>query len=231
MRIRWLQVDKFSKGMLRRAVDGMAQETFSDGTNSGFLIERQRGGFIEAKFVERFDWVETISDPFGAGQEISRQKFQQTSFRLSVDSPTLEVYDAPRSISPFLNRLEVFLGLDFVVFPPEIEVLSWLREFEANLEQIVVTSATVARLSLSAQTFASISVRGTEDVRAQVEKFVGKRPYSVEKVVVSAVFEDRNLRFMLGNDSRANIISGSSGFVAVLRKGLANLLAPGNGRR
>lgn len=225
MRIRWLQANQFGRAALRRAVRGMTDETFSEAANSGFLIERQRGDFVEAKYVERFDWIETVNDPFGGSQEISRQQFQQTAFRLSVDSPTIEIYDAPRSIAPLLSRLEVFLGLDFVVSPPAVELLPWLSEIEKKLEQVVVTSVGVSKVSLSAQTFAHIAVKGTEDVRAQVAKFLGKKSYKLDKLVATAVHDDVNIRFMLRDDSRANIISGSNDFMPVLRDGLARVLA------
>lgn len=225
MRVRWLNVNGFGKERLKRAADGMAAEPFGDQRNSGFLIERKRSGFVEGKYVERFDWIENVSDPFGKTVQVQRHGFQQTGFRLNLDCPTIEVYDSPRSISPFLNRLEVILKSNFVLEPIEVEALVWLKKMEDVLHDQLITSVTVSRLSLSERTFAQISIRGTEDVRAHVASIVGKRPFKIDRVVIAAVYEDEPVRFVLRRDGRANIVTGPDDFISVLRDGLAKVLS------
>lgn len=224
MRIRWLHSNRFNKVDLKKAISGIADEPFEGNINSGFLLERRRNDFVEAKYVEKFDWVETVKDPFGESQDLTRREFQQTSFRLSVEGPTLEIYDAPRSISPLLNRLEVFLGLGFSVASPEIELIKWLHHIDEAIENVVVNSVGISKLSLSTQTYAQVSIRGTEDVRSQVASLIGKRAYKLDKLVVSGVYEELETRFMLRNDGRATILKGDENLIPILRDSLARTL-------
>lgn len=224
MRVRWLNSEGFSKAALDRVATSITADAFGDEKNSGFLFERKRSNFLDAKYIERFDWTETIRDPFGSEQEVERREYRQICFRLSTDMPAIEIYDCPRSVSPLLNRLESILGLDFVVTVPEVNVLHWLEQIEGLIETPIVTAVVLSKVSLSVHALAQMSIRGTEDVRGHITGIVGNRPFEIEKLMVSASFDGQTTRFMLRNDCRATILAGSERFLPVLRSGASRVL-------
>ncbi|MDB6151876.1 MAG: hypothetical protein JWL90_329 [Chthoniobacteraceae bacterium] len=202
----------------------MRNEEFVEKSTSGFLVELTRTNFIEARFIERFERTETISNPFGESEEFQRIEYQVTHFRLSVDPPQLEFYDSPRSVSPAINRLTAIVGVESVVKPLLVDVAKWLAALDKSVTEIRVTAAHIARLSLSETVNARVVLKGTEDVRRFAEDMVGVRAYKFERLEISGVYQGFPVRFDLRDDARASLSSGGEEILEVLRRSLAESL-------
>ena len=223
-RVRWYSLSPISRTSLKRIVEGMRREEFIEDSTAGFLLERTRADFLEARFIERFERTETNVDPFGEAQEFRRVEYQQTNFRLSVDPPQLEFYDSPRSISPTINSLTAIIGADSVVEPLEVDVAKWLIAVGKNVSDIRVTAAHIARLSLSETVNAKVLLKGTDDVRRFAKEMVGARAYHFERLDVSGTYGGFPVRFDLRQDARASLIAGEENFIEVLRHSLLECL-------
>ncbi|HEY5891818.1 MAG TPA: hypothetical protein VIT91_01180 [Chthoniobacterales bacterium] len=202
----------------------MRKEEFVEDSTVGFLVERTRADFLEARFIERFERTETNLNPFGETQEFRRVEYEHTHFRLSVDAPQLEFHDCPRSVSPAINSLTAIIGPDSVVKPLEVDVARWLIALGKSVSDIRVTAAHIAQLSLSETVNAKIVVKGTEDVRRFAKEMVGARAYKFERLDVSGAYQGFPVRFHLREGARATLNSGEEDLIEVLRDSLLECL-------
>ncbi|PQV45031.1 hypothetical protein B0G83_119103 [Paraburkholderia sp. BL21I4N1] len=60
-RYRWLQADWPLP--VRSLATQIRQRSFSDDGSSGFILDRVLDDFLEARYVERYEYEETIADP------------------------------------------------------------------------------------------------------------------------------------------------------------------------
>jgi len=227
-RVRWFLLSPLSRTTLARAVEGMRSEEFTSDSTSGFIGERTRSSFVEARYVERSERTESIIDPFGNTQEFRRIEYQQTPFRLSLDAPQLEIYDGPRSVAPLLNRLSSLMGANSTVEPIIVDILKWLKHLQTEVSEICVTAAYISRLSLSESVSARIIINGTDDVRKYVKVVVGDKPFRFERLDVSSNFQGSLTRFDLREEGRATVANGCDEFLSALRKSLSSSLRPVN---
>lgn len=219
-RVRWFLLSPLARPTLLRLVEGMRNEEFSEDSTSGFIIEMARTQFVEARYVERFERVEQVVDPFGGDQEFHVTEYHQTSFRISIEPPQLEIYDGPRSVSPTLNRITALLGLECTVQPVNADITKWMRCLQPELDDIRVTTAYISRLSLSDSVSAKIVIKGTEDVRKYAKEMVSGKPFHFERLEVSANYQEENVRFVLRETGGATIIKGTDDIIPILRSAL-----------
>lgn len=219
-RLRWYSISPIFHSSLKQIAEGMRKEEFIEGSTYGFLIERARTDYLLARFVERFETMETNLNPFGDAEEVRRVAYQQTHFRISHEPPQLEFYDSPRSISPTINSLTSIIGPDCVVEPLEVDLTKWLNAIGDRVCEIRVMSAQIDSLSLSEAVHAKVVLKGTEDVRPFAKAIVGARAYNFERLRVCGTYEGFPVRFDLRQGARATLIAGDDGFVEVLRRSL-----------
>ncbi len=230
-RLRWMFVAPVTRATLAHAVDAVRKDEYVVDAQSGFIVERVRPGFIEARFIERFERLEDIFNPFGEAQRVTRVEYQQTRFRLSQERPQLEIYDGPRSISPLLNRLSMSLGPDSTAEAPVADVMKWLRMLTVHVNDVWVTSAQIARLSLSETVSARLTVSGTEDVRKFVKEMVGDRKFRFERLDLVGSYQGSPVRFELKEEGRATIRSGPEELLEHLRNALSEVASNGTDGR
>src|SRR5687768_2763888 len=103
MRHRWLRAEWPLS--IRALAARLKAVPFSVATSQGFVIDRVRDRSIEARFVERTEFTETIVDPFGTETQLPRLQFIQCPFAVYEEFPQLELIDCPRSAHVLLNKL------------------------------------------------------------------------------------------------------------------------------
>lgn len=223
-RVRWFSLSPISRPALKKALEGMRKEEFLEDSTVGFLIERARPTFIEARFVEKFERVETLMGPFGESREFQRTEHQITRFRLSTDCPQLEFFDAPRSVAPAINSLTALMEPETVVAPLDVDVPQWLALLDGRFSDLKVTSSHFSQISLSESVNAKIVLNGSSDVRSLGKQLVGRRNHKIERFDVACVYQGQPARFVLRDDARATLVSGDEDILEVLRSALAECL-------
>ena len=83
----------------------------------GFVIDRIRDDTLEARYVERIEYTETITDPFGEELSFDRVEFRQSFFCATTHGPGLELRDPPRSLQPLMNRLSEATDFEVAINP------------------------------------------------------------------------------------------------------------------
>lgn len=180
-RYRWLKVEwPFSIRVLAKRLKTIP---FSEASAHGFVIDRVRDDFLEARYIERVEFTDNVVDPFGKEMTFERVEFRQCAFRASTAGPGLELLDAPRTVQNLLSRLTELADFSIAVVPITVDALAWTQAFQkiALLESIV-DSLQIGALQLEDGIVAKAVLKGDRDVRASCSALTGKRKFTLEKV-------------------------------------------------
>lgn len=197
-RFRWLRADWPIS--MRTLSKRLKARPFDSAVTHGFVIDRVREEFLEGRYVERIEYTETITDPFGIELSFDRIEFRQSSFRATPDGPGLELRNPPRSVQSLLNRLSEAADFDVAITPHTIDVLAWSTRFHtlSGLKS-VVDSLQLNSVALEPGIQAKIVIKGDRDVRAACAALTNQRKHTLEKI-----------RLRLDTPSSGVIILGST---------------------
>ena len=208
----------------RSLVKGINSDQFTTSVSSGFLIDESRSEFIQARFVEKDEIKESFLDPFGNKTEGTRIQYTQVEFRLQRQAPQLEIYNAPRQINAFLNRLGEFTRGAAAIYSPEISVDSWLRALNKEATSLATIGAIISDLELGDSVIAKAALTGDQDVRKYVNLIANGRKYRLVQARVKVIFENVEAKFTINPESRLTITSGEDGVESSLRSCLKAIL-------
>jgi hypothetical protein len=158
-------------------------QVFDENSVEGFVVDRVRDCFVEARYIERIEFTDTITDPFGNELLYPRIDFRTCNFRISQDGPGLELIDSPRSTQGMLSRLAEAADFSLAVTPLKIDVLAW-----ANLLQSVadidmsVDSLQIGSIELEPDIVAKVIIKGGRDVRDAATVLTNGKQHNLEKI-------------------------------------------------
>jgi hypothetical protein len=223
-RIRWMLIDPCDKGMYDRIVEGLNSDQFTSKVSSGFLIDSSRDEFVRARFIEKNEVVEKTIDPFGNENAIERTEYTQWAFRLQKQAPHLEIYNAPRQITSFVNRLGEFTRGTAAIYSPEVSVNAWLRAFNELELSTTVTGALIADLEIGESVLAKIVLSGERDVRKSINSVVNGRKYQLSQILAKVKFKDSEITIRVRPEARLALNSSNDDIECSLRKCLRAIL-------
>jgi hypothetical protein len=184
----------------------MRQQEFTEGRASGFILDRVRDDSLEARFVERYEYTETVSDPYGKELTFDRLEFRQTAFRARQGWPGLELLDAPRSTHSLVSSLLEACNFELSISPIDVNVLAWADEFQRVLgADAVIDSLQVAALMVADGVNAKVLLKGERDVRAACKELVQGRKHSLEKLQLRVVIGGARNTVVLTNAAAAKV--------------------------
>lgn len=180
-RYRWLRAKwPISMRVLARRLKAKG---FEEGRTEGFVLDRARDDWLEARFVERIEYDDTVVDPFGKELSFHRVEYRQCEFRASVDSPGLELVDAPRAVQAAISGLAEATEFGLAIAPLNLNVLAWAKGVQrlANVGG-VVDSVQIGAIELAPGITAKALVRGSSDVILASARLVDGKKHVIEKV-------------------------------------------------
>lgn len=200
-RYRWLKAEwPMSARPLAKRI---RQQEFTESRASGFILDRVRDDSLEARFVERYEYTETVLDPYGKELTFDRLEFRQTAFRATPGWPGLELLDAPRSVQSLVSGLLDACNFELSVSPIEVDVLAWADDFQRALgTEAVVDSLQIAALMVAEGVKAKVLLQGERDVRAAYKELVQGRRHVLEKL---------QLRVTTGGARTTVVFTGGAG--------------------
>jgi hypothetical protein len=179
---------------------------FSEDSLDGFAIERVRDDFIEGRYIEKYNYQEVNSDPFGKEEVIERIGYRSTDFTLFAQFPHIELRNGQRSIKEFVNKLLQACNFTLVVSPITVSLLDWVASFQKIVGQkIVVDSLQVSGVVLEEGITGKILLKSDRDVRGAIDNIVGGKKYTLEKVQVKMTSGGKSLSVHLANNGTAKI--------------------------
>lgn len=203
---------------------GFAKQQYSDNKPRGYSHISAEGGRLRGQYVEKFDFVTKVEDPFGRVLEVQRIEFDKVTFAFDLEPPILELTNPPRSLGTFFNSVAQTLSFRVAIQPVEVDLSRWFKTLAPDLDAVTVIGASIADIALSNSVSAKVAVSGTSDVRSLMKKFVGKFPNVILRLQLSGTFRSLPFKCELFNDARANILAGAEEeLTALLRKSLATV--------
>lgn len=203
-RYRWLRTEWPTT--IPNLVKRVQLHEFSESNPNGFILDRVRDRSLEARFIERHEFTETISDPYGKEMMFDRVEFRQTAFRATEGWPGLELVDAPRSTQSLVSKLLEASNFELAVSPIEVNVLNWADELQRMLgTEAVIDSLQVAALSVADGIKAKVMLRGEKDVRAAYKEVVQGKKHVLEKLQLRVAIGGRRATVVLSNGAGAKV--------------------------
>jgi len=225
-RYRWLKADWPTTA--RTLAKRMHQQEFADGRASGFILDRVRDDSLEARFIERYEYTETVSDPYGKELTFDRLEFRQTAFRASPCWPGLELMNSPRSTQSLVSGLLQACNFELSISPLSVDVLTWADDLQEALRaDAVIDSLQVAALVLADGVRAKVLLKGERDVRAACKELVQGRKHLIEKLQLRVVVGGIRATVVLTNAAVAKV-DGSDVPVELIEKLRASIPEPAN---
>lgn len=209
---------------MRTLAERLKAKSFGDGSSDGFVIDRLRDDFIEARYVERVEYTDKVVDPFGKELSFERVEFKQWEFRASSTGPGLELLDAPRSTQGLVSRLTEASDFALAISPLSVNVLAWAASFQ-ELAKVsgIVDSLQVGALELERGILAKTVIKGDRDVREACTLLTKGKRYSLEKVQLR-LQGTKNDVILLTNLGSAKVdVDDPSELVVALRQSLADM--------
>lgn len=195
-RYRWFQADW--PVPIRVLAKRVRQRIFSDEQSSGFILDRVRDDVLEARYVERYEYTETVSDPFGKQLTFDRVDFRQTSFRATGEWPGLELIDPPRTCQSLVNQLLEATDFELPITPLSVSVLAWSDAFQKAVgAPTLVDSIQLGSLQLEEGVQAKVVVKSERDVQGACHALVDGRRHVLEKLRLRVIVGHTRLSVVL----------------------------------
>jgi hypothetical protein len=226
-RIRWLSAQW--PVPLRILASKMKANAFTEDSYDGFVVERVRDTSIEARYIEKITYQETVTDPFGNEESFDRVSYRQVDFNLFEDFPNIELWDAPRSFQAYVSKLLELSNFSLSISPLRVNLLDWAVAFQAESKKhVTIDSMQIAGLGLETGVSAKVLVTGDKDVRIALDHFVKGRRYVVEKLQLKAKFDNKLAPILLTNHGGAKIPEDVLEYLLpLLRNSLRNSVSGG----
>lgn len=182
-RYRWLKAHwPISMRVLAKR---LRSKEFDGEQAEGFVIDRVRDDFLEAKFIERFEYDDTVIDPFGVEESYHRVEYRKCEFKAMSTGPGLELVDAPRGVQAMVSRLAEATDFALAISPVSVNALAWATNVQRRLNVVgVVDSLQVGSLELAVGVSAKAIIKGSSDVLAATQALVDGKKHVVEKVQI-----------------------------------------------
>ncbi|RYZ84542.1 MAG: hypothetical protein EOP04_17805, partial [Proteobacteria bacterium] len=168
---------------MRALSNRLKSKMFVDDSREGFVIDKVRDDFVEARFIERIEFTDVVVDPFGSELTCERVSFNHCEFRVSSDRPGLELLNAPRNTQKLVANLIQMNDFEVSIESLSIDVLDWFHRFQNNVDvDVNVDSIQIGSFEISEGISVKAAVKGNRDVRDAVSKLTHGRPYEIEKI-------------------------------------------------
>lgn len=203
-RYRWLKAEwpMTTRALAKR----MRQQEFSEGRASGFILDRVRDDALEARFVERYEYTETVSDPYGKQLTYDRLEFRQTAFRATPAWPGIELLDAPRSTQSLVSSLLEACNFELSISPIDVDVMEWASELQHALgADALIDSIQIAALVVADGVKGKVLLKGDKDVRTAYNDLVRGRKHLLERLQMRLFFQGTRCTVSLSNVAGAKV--------------------------
>lgn len=219
-RYRWLDTS-WSQSISQLALR-MKNIGFHNNSSHGFVIDKLRESYIDARYIEKIDFTDTVVDPFGNERFFERVEYRESAFRVSSGVLGLELKNSPRSLQALLSRFSEITDFQASITPINVDVLAWARKLkEVWGQEFVLDSMQISKLKLDSKVSAKVLISGDCDVRESSKLLTESRDYILEKVRLGALGDMRG-SIVLSNTGMVTLSSGeiSEELLSLLRVSL-----------
>ncbi|CNH17268.1 hypothetical protein [Yersinia pekkanenii] len=167
--------------------NSIIKNPFKDDRGWGFSINHYESDALSAKYIERMEMKEIITDPFGNETLIEYFKFIQFNFWLKKESGSnylLAIESAPRSIKRFIANMKNVVSSDFNVSNLNIIVEDFIKTVRENFIDVKVSKAKLKGLTFSKHTSGVLEIESSFDALDEIKVFFDKAYFTIEKATL-----------------------------------------------
>ncbi|HCJ5524781.1 TPA: hypothetical protein NUW91_001997 [Klebsiella pneumoniae] len=168
--------------------DSIIHTPFKDDSGWGFRINHYESDMLSARYIERIEIKETITDPFGNETFLEYFKFVQFDFWLKKESGNnylLSIVSAPRTIKGFIANMRNAVSSDFSVSNLNIVVEDFINTMRVRFSDVKVLKAKLKGLTFSKHTFGDLEIESSFDALEEIKNFFDKKDFKIEKAKIS----------------------------------------------
>jgi hypothetical protein len=170
---------------IRSVAKRIKSHSFDSERSEGFILDRVRDSFLDARFVELIKFDQTVIDPFGIEETYSRVEYRTCEFRASTEGPGLELVNSPRSVQTMFSRLGEATNFALAVSPISVNTLAWVENIQRRLGTVgIVRTLQVNFVELTPNVVAKVVAKGTGNVLAATNTMLTGKKYVIEKAQI-----------------------------------------------
>lgn len=157
---------------------------FDEYQANGFILDRVRENYIEARYIEKLEITEVVKDPFGKEYIYNKVQFKEYLLRLSDDGPIgLELINPPRGLQGLISKLSQVSDFMLTITPLKIDLLKWISALDCTVQENAnIKSIEISGLDLGEGVSAKTLIKGTKNVLGATKKLTNDRKYKLEKI-------------------------------------------------
>lgn len=221
MKASWYSCTGFSARQFEKVAEALLARPFKLDSVTGFKIEVVSSHIIEGRYIEKTEFVETLTDPFGSVTMVPRVRYESFAFRLFKTFPEIELIDPVRSIKGFLSEISRAFGFDIVLNKPKADVRRWLDQLERKSSRGEVRRMFFTDIDIEHTATGHLGVVGDADVRRPAEAFLRARRGELDKITFRGEMNGAQFSCDLSSSCRASFQgSDLEEIVTTLRRAL-----------
>lgn len=207
-KVRWLRFK--SELSSEQVMAGLDTLKFSSQDADGFQVVRFREDIVEARFIEKLEYDESVKDPFGV-ETISRHvTYRQQDFSIHSRHGTLEITNPSRSLTPLLTRLGEACSFDCYIEPIYIDLGLVKAKFIYANDCFTNKSTTVSDLDLGDGVVARVVASGIGSANKVLSDIVKSRPHKLNTIAYSSNTTEIRASYSISRDAALRV-SGRDG--------------------
>ena len=168
-RIYWLR-SKLDPALISKIGAGMLADGYAPGRSWGFQVEKIRFAEIVGSYIERQEYEDQVIDPLGETLNFSRVVFRRVRFRLSTESPEVELLDPPSNFRSLLSQIALYTNFELVLNPLSVNLKNWHSVLSSKIYGLKIVSMELANIHIDDSAVASIRISGHTDMETTVSK-------------------------------------------------------------
>ena len=189
-------------GSLKEIAKRLKKAAFTEDAEIGFVVDRVRDDYIEARFFERVSFQESVTDPLGNEYTIERLAFRQIDFTLRKEFPQLELRLASRPGRSFVVELQRACTFSMELSDLVVNLDRWHKSLEQTMEvEIPLRSVLATASDLAGGGAARISITSPTDVRPAANQLDEFHKFERQRIQIELAVSGRRQRFTLGSDA------------------------------
>ncbi len=173
---------------MRQLISGMRAELYSEGASSGFIVSEQSNIHITARYVQKVQATEKVTDPLGNTLEFPVVHFSEQKFELFARPSHLLLVNSTTLAKALVGRLAEFSDFTISVEPLEFSPEKVLTAFSQRFEQVSVYAASIEGLSLSAETTVRLNFESSGKLEQEARQFLKPRRFHFTAIKFSFQF-------------------------------------------
>lgn len=191
----------FSKNEI---AERMLNQSYTFDNSLGFHIEKSNEDIIKGEYFFKQVFTEELSDPIGNMYENTIIKIDNYKFEIFFDSSIMFVFNAPNSLSFFINKIGNLLDNKVVINPIRLNLIDFSNSCKTLFDSVLINSLEISGIYFSSSTLGSSRISGNEDVIQYLDLYKkNKFPIEIKKLRMKA--EINNLIFNISFSSLGTI--------------------------